>query len=51
MTVNITDDHGKVLAQAPMQQPTATTDVYDRMGAEADAAADHIIQANLSTGN
>ena len=48
VTVDITNDKGTVLAQAPATQPTATTDVYDRMGAKADAAADRIVQANLS---
>ena len=47
VTVDIGDDHGKVLAQAPADQPLASTDVYDRMGAQADAEADRIIQANL----
>lgn len=47
VTVDISDDHGKVLAQAPASQPVASTDVYDRMGAQADAEADRIIQANL----
>jgi membrane fusion protein (multidrug efflux system) len=51
VTVDITDDKGTVLAQAPATQPTATTDVYDRMGAKADAAADRIVQANLSAGH
>jgi len=48
VTVDITNDKGSVLAQAPATQPTATTDVYDRMGAKADAAADRMVQANLS---
>ncbi|MBU6246911.1 MAG: efflux RND transporter periplasmic adaptor subunit [Xanthomonadaceae bacterium] len=47
VTVDISNDHGKVLAQAPASQPVASTDVYDRMGAQADAEADRIIQANL----
>ncbi len=47
VTVDISDDHGRVLAQAPASQPVASTDVYDRMGAQADAEADRIIQANL----
>ena len=47
VTVDITDDSGPVLAKAPAAQPVATTDVYDRMGARADAEADRIIQANL----
>ncbi|MEW5834737.1 MAG: efflux RND transporter periplasmic adaptor subunit [Pseudomonadota bacterium] len=47
VTVDTSNDHGRVLAQAPASQPVATTDVYDRMGAQADAEADRIIQANL----
>jgi membrane fusion protein (multidrug efflux system) len=47
VTVDITDDKGPVLAQAPAQQPVAETRVYDRMMGKADDEARHIIQANL----
>ena len=48
VTVDITDDKGPMLAQAPAQQPVAETRVYDRMMDKADDEARHIIQANLS---
>ena len=47
VTVDITDDKGPVLAQAPAQQPVAQTSVYDRMMGKADEEAQRIIQANL----
>jgi membrane fusion protein, multidrug efflux system len=47
VTVDITDDRGAVLAQAPAHQPVAETSVYDRMMDKADDEARHIIQANL----
>jgi membrane fusion protein (multidrug efflux system) len=47
VTVDITDDRGPVLAQAPAQQPVAETSVYDRMMGKADEEAQRIIQANL----
>ncbi|HEV2621732.1 MAG TPA: HlyD family efflux transporter periplasmic adaptor subunit [Frateuria sp.] len=47
VTVDITDDRGPVLAQAPAQQPVAETSVYDRMVGKADEEAQRIIQANL----
>ncbi|MCX7512228.1 HlyD family efflux transporter periplasmic adaptor subunit [Frateuria hangzhouensis] len=47
VTVDITDDHGRVLAQAPAQQPVAQTDVYDRMMGKAEQEARRVIQANL----
>lgn len=46
VTVDITDDHGAVLANAPAQQPVAQTDVYDQMAAKADAEAAQVIRAN-----
>ncbi|HEX7815425.1 efflux RND transporter periplasmic adaptor subunit [Dyella sp.] len=45
--VDITDDSGAVLAQAPSDKPLAQTSVYDQMAAKADAEADKIIEANL----
>jgi membrane fusion protein, multidrug efflux system len=47
VTVDITDDRGAVLAQAPAHQPVAETSVYDRMMDKADDEARHIIQTNL----
>jgi membrane fusion protein, multidrug efflux system len=47
VTVDITDDRGAVLAQAPAHQPVAETSVYDRMMDKADDEARHIIQVNL----
>jgi membrane fusion protein (multidrug efflux system) len=47
VTVDITDDKGAVLAEAPAQQPVAETDVYEQMASKADAEADRIIRANL----
>jgi membrane fusion protein (multidrug efflux system) len=47
VTVDITDDKGPVLAQAPSQQPVAETSVYDRMMGKADVEAQRVIQANL----
>jgi membrane fusion protein (multidrug efflux system) len=47
VTVDISDDRGPVLAQAPAQQPVAETSVYDRLMDKADDEARHIIQANL----
>jgi membrane fusion protein (multidrug efflux system) len=46
--VDITDDKGPVLAQAPAQQPTAETKVYEQMASKADAEADKIVRDNLS---
>jgi membrane fusion protein (multidrug efflux system) len=45
--VDISDDNGPVLAQAPVQQPVAQTDVYDRMMDRAEEEAQRVIQANL----
>jgi membrane fusion protein, multidrug efflux system len=47
VTIDITDDHGAALAQAPSDKPLAQTSVYDQMASKADAEADQIIQANL----
>jgi membrane fusion protein (multidrug efflux system) len=47
VTVDITDDHGAALAQAPSDKPLAQTSVYDQMASKADAEADQVIQANL----
>ncbi|NUO72858.1 MAG: HlyD family efflux transporter periplasmic adaptor subunit [Frateuria sp.] len=47
VTVDITDDRGPVLAQAPAQQPVAETTVYDRLMGKADDEAQRIIRANL----
>jgi membrane fusion protein (multidrug efflux system) len=47
VTVDIGNDRGPVLAQAPTQQPTAQTNVYDQLTGQADAEAAQIIRANL----
>jgi len=47
VTIDITDDAGNVLAQAPIDKPVAETAVYDQVAAKADAEADAIVQANL----
>ena len=47
VTVDIGDDSGPVLAQAPVRQPVAETSVYDRMVDKAEDEAQRIIQANL----
>ncbi len=47
VTVDISNDHGSVLAATSVQPPVAQTDVYDQMASKADAEADRIIQANL----
>jgi membrane fusion protein (multidrug efflux system) len=47
VTIDITDDHGAALAQAPSDKPLAQTSVYDQMASKADAEADQVIQANL----
>ncbi|HET6432441.1 efflux RND transporter periplasmic adaptor subunit [Dyella sp.] len=49
VTVDISNDSGTVLPQAPASQPVASTDVYDQMAARADAEADRVIEANLPT--
>ena len=46
VTVDIRDDHGKVLANGPAQ-PAAETDVYDQVASQAGAEADKVIAANL----
>ena len=47
VTIDITDDRGAALAQAPSDKPLAQTSVYDQMASKADAEADQVIQANL----
>ena len=47
VTVDITQDKGPVLAEAPVKQPVAQTDVYQQMASKADAEAAQIIRANL----
>jgi membrane fusion protein (multidrug efflux system) len=47
VTVDIGNDRGPVLAQTPVQQPTAQTHVYDQLTGKADAEAAQIIRANL----
>jgi membrane fusion protein (multidrug efflux system) len=46
VTVDISNDQGRVLANTPAQ-PVAQTDVYDQMASKADAEADQVIRANL----
>ncbi|EIM01288.1 hemolysin D [Rhodanobacter thiooxydans] len=47
VTVDIRNDRGGVLANAPAQQPVAQTDVYDQMASKADVETEQIIRANL----
>ncbi|GAA0260818.1 efflux RND transporter periplasmic adaptor subunit [Rhodanobacter caeni] len=47
VTVDITNDEGRVLAAAPANRPVAQTTVYDRMASKADAEAEQVIRANL----
>jgi len=47
VTVDISDDKGRMLANTPAQQPVAQTSVYDQMASKADAEAEQIINANL----
>ena len=47
VNIDITDDHGAVLAPSPGDKPVAQTSVYDQMASRADAEADRIIEANL----
>ena len=47
VTVDIRNDHGRMLANTPTRQPVAQTDVYDQMASKADAEAERIIRANL----
>jgi membrane fusion protein (multidrug efflux system) len=47
VTVDIRDDKGPMLAQAPARQPVAETDVYAQMASKAEAEAEQIIRANL----
>ena len=49
VTVDITDDRGAVLAPQAEHPPVAETTVYDQMASKADAEADQVIQANLSS--
>jgi membrane fusion protein (multidrug efflux system) len=47
VTVDITNDDGRVLAAAPANQPVAQTTVYEQMASKADAEAEQVIRANL----
>jgi membrane fusion protein (multidrug efflux system) len=47
VTVDITNDEGRVLAAAPANRPVAQTTVYDQMASKADAEAEQVIRANL----
>jgi membrane fusion protein (multidrug efflux system) len=47
VTVDISNDNGSMLANAPAQAPVAQTTVYDQMASKADAEADQVISANL----
>ena len=49
VTVDITDDRGAVLAPQTEHPPVAETTVYDQMASKADAEADQVIRANLSS--
>jgi membrane fusion protein (multidrug efflux system) len=49
VTVRITDTRGPVLAQSSVNAPEASTQVYQRDLAKADAEADAVIRANLGT--
>ncbi|MFZ0872359.1 MAG: HlyD family efflux transporter periplasmic adaptor subunit, partial [Rhodanobacter sp.] len=49
VTVDITDDRGAVLAPQAEHPPVAETTVYDQMASKADAEADQVIRANLSS--
>jgi membrane fusion protein (multidrug efflux system) len=49
VTINITDDRGAVLAPQTEHPAVAETTVYDQMASKADAEADQVISANLSS--
>jgi membrane fusion protein (multidrug efflux system) len=49
VTVDISDDRGAVLAPQAEHPPVAQTTVYDQMASKADAEADQVINANLSS--
>jgi membrane fusion protein (multidrug efflux system) len=49
VTVDISDDRGAVLAPQAEHPPVAETSVYDQMASKADAEADQVISANLSS--
>jgi membrane fusion protein, multidrug efflux system len=49
VTVDISDDRGAVLAPQTAHPPVAETMVYDQMASKADAEADQVIRANLSS--
>jgi membrane fusion protein (multidrug efflux system) len=49
VTVDITDDRGAVLAPQAEHPLVAETTVYDQMASKADAEADQVIRANLSS--
>jgi len=47
VTVDITDDRGRVLSDARTPPATTRTDVYEQMASQADAEAEQVIRANL----
>jgi len=49
VTIDITDDRGAVLAPQTEHPAVAETTVYDQMASKADAEADQVISANLSS--
>jgi membrane fusion protein (multidrug efflux system) len=49
VTIDITDDRGAVLAPQTEHPAVAETAVYDQMASKADAEADQVISANLSS--
>jgi len=49
VTIDITDDRGAVLAPQTEHPAVAETTVYDQMASKADAEADQVIRANLSS--
>jgi membrane fusion protein (multidrug efflux system) len=51
VSVDITDSRGAVLAPPSQHPPVAETDVYAQMASNADAEADRVIQANLTSAN
>ncbi|WP_287030703.1 HlyD family efflux transporter periplasmic adaptor subunit [Pseudomonas sp. UBA6310] len=46
VNVDLHDQDGELLAQKPLEQPSFSTDVYERQLAEADALIEQIIQRN-----
>jgi membrane fusion protein (multidrug efflux system) len=47
VSVDVADDRGKALADAPRAQPVAQTAVFDVLAAAADAEVARVIRANL----